>query len=98
MEVLLGNSTAKEGYRDTPDGPLKFRTVRGNHVTTVRPPDGMSIGEVFTSITNVPNGVWAAHADDPPDWVESDSDGLASLIAEHYGCPVGRPKSWKETV
>lgn len=40
--------------------------------------------------------LWATQSDKAPVWVESDDELLATLIADHFGCPVGRPKSFKE--
>jgi hypothetical protein len=47
------------------------------------------------------DGAWNHHsqgdavADTTPDWVESDNEALAQLLASQFGCPVGRPASWK---
>lgn len=38
--------------------------------------------------------LWRSHGSDNPDWVESDDAELAQLVADHYGCPVGRPEGW----
>lgn len=39
---------------------------------------------------------WPDHSDKPPAWVEGDDDLLVQLVADHFDCKIGRPKSWKE--
>ena len=38
---------------------------------------------------------WPRHSDKPPAWVDGTDELLVALVADHFGCPVGRPKSWK---
>jgi hypothetical protein len=40
--------------------------------------------------------LWAMHSDEAPAWVESDDELLSALIADHYGCDIGRPDDWQE--
>ena len=99
--MLLGNSAAKEAYRDL-DGDLRHRDLPGSRVTTIVIPDSYSLLEAV-SVVVANDGAWNHHSrggrveDSAPDWVESDHDGLAQLLAEHFECPKGRPKSWKQT-
>lgn len=100
MRVQLGNSTAKEAYRDA-EGVLHHRDVDGSRVTTIVIPGGYSLIEAVSAVT-AQDGAWNHHSrgDDPgdssPDWVESDGDALAQLLAEHFDCPIGRPKGWHD--
>lgn len=100
MRVLLGNSAVKEAYRDA-DGLLHHRGLPGSRVTTIVIPGGYSLIEAVSAVT-AQDGAWNHHSsgDDPgdsqPDWVESDSDSLAQLLAEHFGCPIGRPDGWQD--
>jgi hypothetical protein len=100
MRVLLGNPAAKEAFRDT-DGVLHHRDLPGRRVTTIVIPDTYTLLEAVASVT-AQDGAWNHHSqgnnpeDTAPDWVESDNEGLASLLAQHYECPVGRPKKWTE--
>lgn len=100
MRVLLGNSAAKEAYRDD-KGALHHRALKGARVTTVVIPDSYTLMEAVSTIAAA-DGAWNHHSqgddvtDSAPDWVESDNDGLAQLLAEHFECPKGRPKGWKE--
>jgi hypothetical protein len=97
--VLLGNSAPKEAYRD-PDGALRHRPVEGARVTTIHIPDSYTPIEAFSAVT-AQDGAWNHHTqgDDPadvtPDWLECDDELVCSLLASHFGCPVGRPKNWK---
>lgn len=92
--VLLGNHAAIETYRDD-DDELAHRPVDGGpRVTTYAPPDEWPLAEQFATLT-ARNGAWEHHSADPPAWVECDDrPTLAALIADHYGCPVGRPDDW----
>jgi hypothetical protein len=97
--VLLGNPAAKEAWRDE-DGNLHHHDVDGPRVTTIEIPSVYSPVEAFAVVT-AQEGVWNNHTqgDNPgdvkPDWVECDDETLLLLLKSHYGCPVGRPKSWK---
>jgi hypothetical protein len=39
---------------------------------------------------------WGKHSDQPPAWVDGDDELLIQLVADYYGCRIGRPKNWKE--
>jgi len=91
MNVKLGNIAAKEGSEGA--NTKEFKSLKGNRVTEVNLPKEFTLSSAFVAITS-PTGVWANHSDKNPVWVESDSDGLAALLAEHFGCPVGQPEGW----
>lgn len=99
MRVQLGNPAAKEAWRDD-DGELRHRNIDGNRAMDVTIPDSYTLMEAVAAIT-AHDGHWNHHSqgdavgDTTPDWVESDNDALATLLGSHFGCPVGRPKSWK---
>lgn len=99
MRVTLGNPAAKEAYRDA-DGVLRHRGVDGARVTTVVVPDSYTLLEAVAAVVGA-DGAWNHHSqgdevmDTVPDWVESDNEPLALLLATQLGCPVGRPKKWK---
>lgn len=84
--VVLGNRHAIES-RD--NGQTHQPMPKGKRATVVNIPEDTSLGEAFATITN-PKGAWSAHATDEakPAWVASDSPGLATLLAEHYGVDV----------
>jgi hypothetical protein len=88
--VFLGNRDAVEVRRG--DDGTEVRTVlpAGKRCTTVTPPAGTPLAEIFTTIT-APSGVWRAHSDGPPAWVASTDPALAQLLAAHYGCEVRDP-------
>jgi hypothetical protein len=100
VRVLLGNSAAKEAYRDR-EGTLNHRDVDGSRVTTIVIPGGYSLIEAVSAVT-AQDGAWNHHSrgdgpgDSAPDWVESDNDALAQLLAEHFECPIGRPDGWQD--
>jgi len=132
MLILLGNTSAKEAYRDevtnsnydelialaqrsgvkTDDcendangvarlqerlsSVTKFRELPGPRITTIMVPSGTKLLEALATIVGA-NGVWSYHGSDAPDWVEGSDDAamLVNVIAEHYGCPIGRPDDWE---
>lgn len=59
--------------------------------------------EQFLAITHdddANRGVWVEHkrfsGTSKPAWIESDDASLAQRIANHYGCPAGRPMNEEE--
>ena len=99
MRVQLGNTAPHEVlHRDE----VKRRGLKAtdypahdkNHVrvpvdvtdavTDVTVPDDRSIRDAFLEVTHL----WDYHSSAAPSWVASDSQGLASLLAENYGCDV----------
>jgi hypothetical protein len=104
MYVELGNAKAKQAKKG-PDGePLRdeegyvvHELIPGgeDRETRLEIPEGTSIGEAFVAITTPIRGAWANHSAGPPAWVESDSEALEIVLAEHFGCRRGRPKAWK---
>jgi hypothetical protein len=43
------------------------------------------------------SGLWVLHSAAPaPSWVESDNPDLEQALADHYGCPIGRPQESDE--
>jgi hypothetical protein len=102
--IRLGNESVIEETKKDPDAEssadnvyYKARKALGNRVTT------MFLAE--TDIANRPNRAmnmqlatreWERHSDKPPAWVDGDDDLLVQLLADHYGCPIGQPKNWKE--
>lgn len=104
MFVELGNKAAIQARRGADGEPERddegfvvHEPIAGDEqrVTRVEVPEGVPLAEAFVSITQPVRGVWANHSDEPPMWVESDSEGLAALLAEHFGCRIGRPRGWK---
>lgn len=83
--VHLGNANA---VAVQPDGQ---RVPLGEQVTTVAIPDSYTLDEKVRTVTHA-DGVWGAHSNDPgPAWVECDDEDLLGALAQHYGCPIGRP-------
>jgi len=97
MQVLLGNETAQHAVGRDDNDAVIHEPLDGNRITAVHIPDDYTLAEAFQCVT-APDGVWAHHGqpDTKPVWVESDSVGLAALLAEHFGCEVGRPDGWVE--
>jgi len=99
VQVLLGNSAAKEAYRDA-DGKVCHRPIEGRRVTRVVIPDSYTLMEKVRTVIDQ-DGVWNHHSrgdnvrDSSPDWVEADDEMVAQIIAQELGCRVGRPKTWK---
>lgn len=90
LRVVLGNRDAFHTEQQThPEGDTTVVRVplKGKSCTDVRFPPGIPLMEAAISITHA-QGVWAANSNGQPAWVASTSPPLATLLAEHYGCPV----------
>lgn len=104
MLVEFGNTFAIEGYRDPlgedPDRVL-YRLLPGERVTSLVLPDGIGIMEAFATVV----GAMTVHmntADENarPSWIQSDSEGLLTLLLEHYHIRPEknvRPATWGQT-
>ncbi len=73
-----------------------FQDLDGPRVTRVEFPEGTTLGEAFFSITTPGRGLWSYHSSAPPEWVESDSDALAALLCDHFGCTRGAPDALED--
>lgn len=94
MWIRLGNPSPREGYRETPDAEdMSYRDLAGPTVTTLMPPDGMPLPELYTTITIVPRGIWFEHArlGSAPEWVASDDADTQAGLALLLGCAAGEP-------
>lgn len=49
--------------------------------------------EAFVAVVRA----WPQHSADSPTWVWSDDEAMAELLANFYGCPVGRPDDVEDT-
>jgi hypothetical protein len=99
-QLRFGNESVIEGYKPdegTNEVLYRARDDLGKRVQT------MSLNE--TDIDDNPSRAmnlalavrfWAQASDKPPAWVEGDDELLVALVADQFGCPVGRPKAWKE--
>lgn len=85
-KVVLGNRHTASHAKGLGVDPEEHR---GKRATIIEPDDSRTIGQVFREITD-PAGAWAYHSTEgsKPAWVASDSESLAALLAEHYGCEV----------
>jgi hypothetical protein len=77
---------------------VHHRPAPGHRVTHVGAPLGSRIDLVFREIV-APGGIWDNHAakGSKAVWVESDDPALAKMLADYFGCPIGRPADWVET-
>lgn len=98
MYVEFGNDHAIEGFRDqNADDPelVQFRALEGQRVTQIVFPEGTGLQEAFsTAVTALQYHIAEG---EKPTWIESDSDGLQSLLGEHFGVKASenkRPKTW----
>ncbi len=103
MFVELGNDHAIEGYRikedqDDPNSPetLKFRELEGQRITRIEFHDDIELQDAYSQIVD---GIIPAHfqADSKPAWIETDSEGLKTLLEEKYQIKgVTKPTGWGE--
>lgn len=103
MYVDIGIDNAKEGYRDPDsDNPelVRFRPIEGQYTVHAEIPEGTGLRDAFIEVTTALEN----HQQDPePDqarrvrWVQSDSEGLLSLLTSEWGLTAQgnkRPKGW----
>jgi hypothetical protein len=94
MQVEIGNASAIEGYRDTPDGELKFRLLGGERTTTIMLTDDLNISEAAQTVI----ATLGAHMEpgSVPAWIESDNVVLHGYLCAHYEIEpsVTRPPTW----
>lgn len=88
-EVLHRDDVKRRGLKvsdyEAHDGErLRVPIPVKDAVTTVEVPEERSVRDAFLEVTHL----WDYHSARPPSWVASDSQGLASLLAENYGCDV----------
>lgn len=98
--VLLGNESVTEPYKPDPgtdETKIRVRKDLGRRVTamSLNEVDGQDQPSRAMNLTMVTR-LWAMHSDQSPAWVEGDDELLCALVADHYGCELGRPKNWKE--
>lgn len=87
MRAWLG---AEKAFNDDKQHlPAEEREVVANDdmVTTVEFPEGVDLGEAFTTMIH-PQGVWARQSPEKPKWVASDNDALAMVLGAHFGVEV----------
>lgn len=95
----LGNASVVESYKPDPgtnETKLKRRKDLGRQVTTMQlnEVDGDDRPSRSMNLTLVKR-FWSEHSDQPPAWVDGDDDLLNALVADEFGCDIGRPKNWK---
>lgn len=100
--VYLGNRDTVEVLEDPTDvataeregrAPARIRkSVPGKLCTTIVLAPDLTLMEAAYQITHTTQGVWQAHSNaDAPAWVASTDQGLAQLLAIHWGCEVRDP-------
>lgn len=111
MWVEFGNTAAIEGYRDAAsDDPdlVRWRALGDDgdeRITTVVFPDDLPLADCFREAVAACPLHFAEdtskdnpHGHVKPAWVDSDSEGLKALLAEHFGLTGARqqrrPKTW----
>lgn len=94
-ELWVGGELVGPADRATVQSRLEavvaYRPLPGNRVTEL----GINETNLADALRTITVGLWPACSPEPPSWVESDSQGLALVLAEYYNCPVGRPDDWE---
>jgi hypothetical protein len=95
--VWLGNTAVREVVGADEDGAPIHRRYSGQAACTVTIDDSYTLDEAVRTIVHA-DGHWPRHSSKAAAWVESDNEELAKALADHFGCPVGRPSDWKDEV
>lgn len=98
MKVEVGNANAIEGYREEEDGPVLYREIGGERITTIILPDDLSPIEAVQTVA----ATMSAHMTpgSKPVWIEADNATLQAYLCDHYQIPTtsARPMSWGANV
>lgn len=95
--LALGNTAPIERVlTDSDTGAHEDRPLTGPRTTFYGPPGEWGLLEKLQSLVGG-NGAWEWHSTEPPAWVDGDEPVLVAAVAEHYGCPTGRPEGWLDT-
>lgn len=78
--VRLGNTAALD----------QGRLMDGLRVTTFNIVDDDDTSTRLRTIAHA-DGLWPQLSMRPAAWVEADDPELQAVLAEHFGCPVGKP-------
>lgn len=98
----LGNKITTFNFPDefAPDRDLEAIQGDARHAARIRAlPDDQK--PFYLHAEAVEDAWWKGHSNDPPEWVESDVEPLAKLVASRFTlgdhqCAIGRPKGWEE--
>lgn len=89
--VMLGN-VSHTALITNPETGEKTR-YRSTHIEQSVTQVGSLPESLFDAMNAVIN-LWRHESDQPPAWVESDSEALAAALREHFGCgPM--PEGWE---
>lgn len=96
MQVVLGNRNAVHQVRTVDDEGTIVEVrepLKGKQATRIDIPDELSLSDAFLAVAKAEGGVWASHSAEgaTPAWVAADSEGMAALLAEHFGGIEIRP-------
>lgn len=94
--IQFGNDQAIEGYYpDGEDGPVHYRAVEGERVTTFSIPDSWDLAEGVREITNALGFHFDLAGGAAPRWVEGDDEAIVAHFRHVYGVE-GKPGLWGE--
>jgi len=90
--LLMGNKHSATADRDENDVvTISYQEAPQELVNFTRLPRSWSLLQCFQTIT-LNGGVYDAHFTEAPTWVECpEKPMLAEMLAEHFGCVVGKP-------
>lgn len=92
MRVSIGNTHAIDVVIG-PDGKKTYVEVEGKRITSFNIPEGTSIINAFSAVIDSMRYHMASGA--KPEWIESDSSELLSMLASHYEVDESpRPIDW----
>jgi hypothetical protein len=100
MIIEIGNDAAIEGYREVEDGPLKYRDLEGERITTLHLPDDWDILEVVQTVrSTLPYHMDVRRGN--PRWVSCSDAAVAASLSQVFALngkpiPTDRPKTWGE--
>lgn len=92
--VSLGNLSHTPVITDPETGArTRYRSTNVTQSTTIMHLPAESLYDRMHDVVNL----WGHSSDQPPAWVESDDEPLATALRQHFGCGP-RPEDWENVI
>lgn len=100
----LGNTTTDVSmapyYNDAEEAELALSTNNDRVLSMIGRELALEDRRFALGVKDIEDLWWGNHSNDPPEWIESDDEDFARVLAAHFSspghaCVVGRPDDWQ---